>query len=71
MCLAIPVEIIEILDNEQAIANCGGIHKTIVTSLVDNVRVGDYVILHVGYALSKLDKEQAHKTLALLQEVVG
>ena len=65
MCLAIPVRVIELLGEASAIVDLDGIRKEVSLALVDDVRVGDYVILHVGYALSKLDPEQAQKTLAL------
>ena len=63
MCLAIPVQITEVLDDERALASASGIVREISTALIDDVRVGDYVILHVGYALSKLDEEEARQTL--------
>jgi hydrogenase expression/formation protein HypC len=76
MCLAIPVCITELLDDERALASVGGIVREINTALVDQLEVGDYVILHVGYALSKLDEAEAERTLAamsrggVLQEVL-
>ena len=63
MCLAVPVEIVEILDGERALASAGGVLREINTALVDDLRVGDYVILHVGFALSRLDQEEARQTL--------
>ena len=65
MCLAIPVRVVELLDGDAAIVDLGGIRKQISLALVDDVAVGDYVILHVGYALSKLDPDEAERTLAL------
>ena len=65
MCLAIPVRVVELLDGDAAIVDLGGIRKPISLALVDEVAVGDYVILHVGYALSKLDPDEAERTLAL------
>jgi len=47
----------------------GGIQKEISVELLDDVQVGDYVILHVGYALSRLDPEEAERTLALFSEM--
>jgi hydrogenase expression/formation protein HypC len=54
--------------SDDAVVDLGGIRKQISLALVDGVAVGDYVILHVGYALSKLDAEEAGKTLALFRE---
>lgn len=68
MCLAIPVKIETLLDdNESAIAWIGGLRKTINVALVDDLQPGDYVILHVGFALQKLDEAEALQTLALFE----
>ena len=65
MCLALPVKVIELGASDTAIVDLGGVRKEISLALLDEVNIGDYVILHVGYALSKLDPEEAAKTLAL------
>ena len=69
MCLAIPVRIEELLDAHNAVACIGGLRKTINVALLDDLAVGDYVILHVGFALQKLDEAEAQRTLALLAEL--
>ncbi len=69
MCLAIPVKVVAVGDDETAIVDLGGVRKEISLALLTDVQVGDYVILHVGYALSKLDPEEAEKTLALFAEM--
>jgi hydrogenase expression/formation protein HypC len=69
MCLAIPVRVVQIIGAEQALVDVGGVRKEISLALVDHVAIGDYVILHVGYALQKLDPEEAEKTLALFAEM--
>ncbi len=69
MCLALPVRVVELRDGDQAIVDLGGIRKQVSLALVDGVGVGDYVILHVGYALTRLDPAEAEKTLALFREV--
>jgi hydrogenase expression/formation protein HypC len=69
MCLAIPVRVVELLDESTAIVDLDGIRKEISLALVDGVQVGDYVILHVGYALSRLDPQEAERTLALFAEL--
>ena len=72
MCLALPVKVVEVgvgAAGEWAIVDLGGVTKEISLALLDGVAVGDYVILHVGYALSKLDPEEAERTLALFAEV--
>lgn len=68
MCLAIPGKIIEI-DGVMATVDVGGVQKAISLALVDDVSVGDYVIVHVGYALNRLDPEEAQKTLELFAQV--
>ena len=65
MCLALPVKVIELGSGDMAIVDLGGVRKEISLALLDDVNLGDYVILHVGYALSKLDPDEAAKTLAL------
>jgi len=69
MCLAIPVQVVELLPGEMARVDAGGVRKDVSLALVDGVTVGDYVILHVGYALQKLDPEEAARTLALFGAV--
>jgi hydrogenase expression/formation protein HypC len=65
MCLAIPVRVTELCDGGTAIVDLDGIRKEISLALVDDVRPGDYVILHVGYALARLDPAEAERTLGL------
>lgn len=69
MCLAIPARVAEVLDNGNAVVELDGVRKDISLALVDGVSVGDYVIVHVGYALSRLDPDEAAKTLALFAEI--
>jgi len=71
MCLAIPALIENHLDNQCALANIGGIKKTISLALVDNINIGDYVIVHTGFAISKLDPSEAEKTLKLIAEMTS
>ena len=69
MCLAIPCRVAELLPGDQALVEVGGVRKPISLALVEDVHVGDYVILHVGFALTKLDADEAEKTLALFAEM--
>jgi len=69
MCLAIPVRVVELLGDATALIDLDGIRKEISLALVDGVQVGDYVILHVGYALTRLDPDEAERTLALFAEL--
>ncbi len=68
MCLAIPAEVKERLPGQMARVSVEGVEREVALHLVDDVAVGDYVIVHVGFALSKLDPEEARKTLDLLAE---
>ena len=60
--------VVELTEGDNARVDLGGVRKEISLALVDEVAVGDYVIVHVGYALSVLDPEEAEKTLALFAE---
>lgn len=68
MCLAIPVQVKEVLPDGMAKVTLDGVSKIVSTALVDDIKVGDYVVLHVGYALAKIDPEEAERTLALIRE---
>ena len=70
MCLALPALVTKLLQNQRAIVNLGGIEKEISIALLEQVGVGDYVILHVGFALTKLDEQEAQKTLRLFAEMM-
>jgi hydrogenase expression/formation protein HypC len=68
MCLAIPIRVEALLPDQMARVTLGGVSKVVSIALVENVQVGDYVLLHVGYALTRLDPEEAERTLALMRE---
>jgi len=70
MCLAVPAQVITLDKNsDTAVVDLSGIQKEISTALVEDVNVGDYVLIHVGYALQKLSEEEAAQTLALFDEL--
>lgn len=70
MCLAIPARITHIdPTTETAEVELGGISKQISLALIDDAAVGDYVLVHVGYALNKLSAEEAEETLRLIHEM--
>ena len=71
MCLAIPARVVELCGQDEAVVELDGVRKQISLVLVDDVVVGDYVVVHVGYALSKLDADEAARTLALFAELGG
>lgn len=68
MCLAIPALITELREAELARVDMGGVSKEISLALLDDCAVGEWVIVHVGYALRKLDPMEAEKTLRLFTE---
>jgi hydrogenase expression/formation protein HypC len=68
MCLAIPARVAELLPDDMAKVSLDGVMKDISIALLDDVAIGDYVVVHVGYALAKIDPAEAQETLALLQE---
>lgn len=69
MCLAIPAKVTELCDNNMAVVDLDGVRKEISLALVPEARPGDFVIIHVGYALSLIDPEEAARTLALFEEM--
>jgi hydrogenase expression/formation protein HypC len=71
MCLAIPAQVIAMPNAETAVVELGGIRKSISTALLDEVAVGDYVIVHVGYALERLNVAEAEETLRLFAELAA
>jgi hydrogenase expression/formation protein HypC len=68
MCLAIPVKVVELRLDQMALVDVGGVRKEISLALVDDIEVGDYVVLHVGCALQRLDPDEAQETLKLMAE---
>ena len=69
MCLAIPAKVVQKLENDQALVEVGGVHNQVSLMLVENVTVGDYVIVHVGFAIARLNADEAAKSLALFDEI--
>jgi hydrogenase expression/formation protein HypC len=70
MCLAIPSKIIKI-QNNMATIDVEGVQREASLMLIDDARVGDYVIVHAGFAIQKLDEAAARETLDLLREAVA
>ncbi|MBL8499672.1 MAG: HypC/HybG/HupF family hydrogenase formation chaperone [Nitrosomonas sp.] len=69
MCLAIPACIEQLTAQNHAIVNLSGVRKEISLALVEDIVPGDYVIVHVGFALQKLDPLEAERTLAMFAEI--
>ena len=72
MCLAIPGKVVEAFDRQgmrMAKVQFGGIVREACLEYVPEAQVGDYVLVHVGFALSRIDEEEAHRTYQLLEEL--
>ena len=68
MCLAIPIRVEELLPDDMARVTLSGVSKIVSTALIEGVRLGDYLLIHVGYALARLDPVEAERTLVLMRE---
>lgn len=72
MCLGIPAEVVELIDDDWVIVNIGGVRKRVSIALLDDVVIiGDYDIVHVGFALQKIDPEKARETLKEMAETLN
>jgi hydrogenase expression/formation protein HypC len=70
MCLAVPAEVKEINGHEALLDYGGGVRRKANISLLEGIKVGDYVMVHVGFAIQKLEKEEALETLKLWEEIL-
>ncbi|NPD68190.1 HypC/HybG/HupF family hydrogenase formation chaperone (plasmid) [Lichenicola cladoniae] len=68
MCLAIPIRVEALLADDMARVTLSGISKTVSIALLEDVQVGDYLLIHAGYALTRLDPDEAERTLDLMRE---
>ncbi len=68
MCLAVP-GLVESIDDDYAEVDFGGVRKRVCVSLLPGLQIGEYVIVHTGYAIERLDQEEAEKRLALWEEI--
>lgn len=68
MCLAIPLKITEV-NGKEAMAEIEGVKRKIRIDFIKNLEVGDYVIVHAGFALERLDEKQALENMELIKEV--
>lgn len=73
MCLAVPGKIVSIDESnpelKMAKVNFGGVSKDVCIQWLDDVNIGDYVLVHVGFALNKVDEKDAEETLRILREM--
>jgi hydrogenase expression/formation protein HypC len=66
MCLAMPMKVIEILPDSEAIAELGGVRRKVSLKLLPDVGIGDFVLIHAGFAIGKVDEESARETIDVL-----
>ncbi len=71
MCLGIPAKVIHVDDRMQGKVDYMGTKIQVSFQLLDDVRVGDWVIVHAGFAISKMDEDEAQETFALLRELAA
>lgn len=74
MCLGIPAQVVEVVDGERRLAkvDIGGVRRVVSVALLEGDAVpGDWVVVHVGFALDRIDEERARETLALIEEAYG
>ncbi|MDR1833059.1 MAG: HypC/HybG/HupF family hydrogenase formation chaperone [Propionibacteriaceae bacterium] len=69
MCLGIPGEVVELLGGDLATVSVSGVRRDISVGLLDGVAVGDWVLVHVGFALSKVDEKEAALTLEQVRKL--
>lgn len=70
MCVAVPGEILALEADGTAVVDFGGTRRTVSLALVEGAVPGDYVVVHAGFALHRVDPEEARETLALFQSVL-
>ncbi|RLI30277.1 HypC/HybG/HupF family hydrogenase formation chaperone [Candidatus Bathyarchaeota archaeon] len=71
MCLAIPARVLEVHGAKAKVDFGGGVTREVNVSLLENVKEGDYVIVHAGFAIQLLDREEAERTLKLWEEILS
>ena len=69
MCLAVPLKILSV-DGRQAVGEAGGLTQKLRVDFIPDIRPGDYVMVHAGFAIEKLTEQQAKENLAYIQEAV-
>jgi hydrogenase expression/formation protein HypC len=68
MCLAVPLKIVELKENN-AVGEIEGVRRNIRVDFIKNLKIGDYVIVHAGFAIEKLDEKNARENIELIKEV--
>ena len=68
MCIAVPMEVVEINDNNMGVAELNGVKRDVGFMLLEDINLGDWVLIHAGFAISRLNREEAEETLSLLKQ---
>lgn len=71
MCLAVPVKVVELLEGQMAVGEQLGVQLEFSTALLEEAKVGSYVLVHTGIAIETLDENEANETLAVWNELQG
>lgn len=71
MCLAVPAQVVAIDADQMATVDLSGVRRKVALDLLPETKVGDYVIVHVGFAIQRLNEFEAQKTLSLLDELAA
>lgn len=70
MCLAVPMKL-ESISGDLGVVDIGGVKRQIGLTLLEDAKIGDYVLVHAGFAIQRLNEEEAEETLKLLEELAG
>ncbi len=70
MCVAVPGKVVEIYDGE-ALVEFQGVEKRVNSIFVEDIKLGEYVLIHVGCAIEKIEEEEALKTLEIFERLIG
>jgi hydrogenase expression/formation protein HypC len=68
MCLAMPMKVLEILEGDEGYAELGGVRRKVSFQLLESVEVGDFVLVHAGFAIARIDEEDARETIDAMDE---
>jgi hydrogenase expression/formation protein HypC len=71
MCLAIPGRVVKLKDTMLAEVEIGGVTREVSLTLLPEAQVGDYVLVHTGFAIEKIDEKEAEETMKLLKQMIG
>jgi hydrogenase expression/formation protein HypC len=71
MCLAVPARVVALLGDQWVETEVGGVRSRVSIALIDDVALGDYLIVHAGFAITRLDVEEAKKSLTLFEEIAA